>query len=62
MLHRDRQLPGPSPVVPTVALLPWGDEWEDFLAMIGVSFDEFCTEMTGGWLFGYIEALDRFGI
>jgi glycosyltransferase involved in cell wall biosynthesis len=47
---------------PTVALLPWGNVWEDFLDTIGVSFDEFCTEMSGGWLFGYAEALERFGI
>ncbi len=48
--------------VPTVALVPWGDVWEDFLDKVGVSFDEFCTEMTGGWLFGYVDALDRVGI
>ena len=47
---------------PTVALLAWGDVWEDFLDMIGVSLDEFLTEMSGGWLFGYVEALDRAGI
>jgi glycosyltransferase involved in cell wall biosynthesis len=47
---------------PTVALVPWGDVWEDFLDKVGISFDEFCTEMTGGWLFGYVDALERFGI
>jgi len=47
---------------PTVALVPWGDVWEDFLDKIGISLDEFCTEMSGGWLFGYVEALERFGI
>jgi glycosyltransferase involved in cell wall biosynthesis/uncharacterized coiled-coil protein SlyX len=47
---------------PAVALLPWGDVWEDFLDMIGVSLDEFCTKMTGGWLFGYVGALEQVGI
>src|SRR5215217_2628551 len=49
-------------ITPTVALLPSGHALEEFLDSIGVSLDEFCTEMSGGWLFGYIEALDRFGI
>ena len=48
-------------MTPTVALLPWGDFIEDFLDGIGISLDEFCTQMTGGWLFGYIEALRRQG-
>jgi len=42
---------------PTIALLHWGDLIEDFLDSIGVSFEVFCNEMTGGWLFGYIESL-----
>jgi starch synthase len=41
----------------SVALLPWGDLIEDFLDTIGVSFEKFQSEMTGGWLFGLIEAL-----
>jgi hypothetical protein len=49
-------------MTPTVALLPWGDFIEDFLDGIGISVDEFCTQMTGGWLFGYIEALRRQGV
>src|SRR5215213_8681672 len=49
-------------IAPAVALLPWGNVWEDFLDTIGVSLDEFCTEMSGGWLFGYVEALDLFGV
>ena len=47
---------------PTVALLPWGDLWEDFLDMIEISLDEFCAEMSGGWLFGYVGALRQVGI
>lgn len=45
----------------TLALLPWGDAIEDFLDGIGVTLDGFCEEMTGGWLFGYVEALRRMG-
>ncbi|HZD01547.1 MAG TPA: glycosyltransferase family 4 protein [Actinomycetes bacterium] len=46
---------------PGVALLPWGDVFEDFLDGVGVRFERFCDEMTGGWLFGYAEALQRAG-
>lgn len=45
-----------------VALLPWGDVFEDYLDAIGRSFEEFRTEMTGGWLFGYVEALRTAGV
>lgn len=41
----------------TIALLHWGDLIEDFLDTIGVNFEVFCNEMTGGWMFGYIDAL-----
>lgn len=44
-------------VQPIIALLHWGDLIEDFLDTIGVSFEAFCNEMTGGWMFGYIDAL-----
>lgn len=47
---------------PTIALLHWGDLIEDFLDTIGVSFESFCNEMTGGWLFGYIDALRLAGV
>jgi len=46
----------------TIALLPWGDVWEDFLDSIGVSLETFCTEGPGGWGLGYIEALRRVGV
>ena len=46
----------------TVALLPWGDQLEDFLDPIGVSIDTFAEEMSGGWLFGYIDALAALGV
>jgi glycosyltransferase involved in cell wall biosynthesis len=44
-----------------IALLPWGNTFEDFLDGVGVSFDQFCTEMSGGWLFGYVQALQLAG-
>jgi glycosyltransferase involved in cell wall biosynthesis len=47
---------------PTIALLPWGDVWEDFFSTIGVDFPSFCNEVTGGWQFGFIEALKLYGV
>jgi glycosyltransferase involved in cell wall biosynthesis len=47
---------------PRIALLPWGDLIEDFLDEIGISLEDFCTKMTGGWLFGYVDALRLRGI
>jgi glycosyltransferase involved in cell wall biosynthesis len=47
---------------PAVALLPWGNLIEDFLDSIGVSFERFRDEMTGGWMFGYIDALRLAGV
>lgn len=53
----------PAPTsAPVVAILPWGDVVEDFLDGIGVSLETFATEMTGGWLFGYVEALRQVGV
>ena len=52
----------PGKMDPTVALLPWGDIYEDYLDGIGVSLDEFCKEMSGGYLFGYVDALERVGV
>lgn len=48
--------------MPTIALLPFGYTIEYFLDMIDLSLESFCVEMSGGWLFGYIEALKRAGI
>jgi starch synthase len=45
-----------------IAFLPWGDLIEDFLDSIGISFGDFCNKMSGGWLFGYVEALRLRGI
>lgn len=46
----------------TLALSHWGDSIEDYLAPAGLSFAEFRDEMTGGWMFGYVEALRRQGV
>lgn len=51
-----------STALPTIALFPWGDWIEDFLDSINISFESFCQHMTGGWLFGYVEALKLEGI
>ncbi|MEB3233459.1 MAG: glycosyltransferase family 4 protein [Leptolyngbyaceae bacterium] len=51
-----------NPTPRTIALFPWGDWIEDFLDSIQLSLQEFCDEMSGGWLFGYIEALKLEGI
>jgi glycosyltransferase involved in cell wall biosynthesis len=47
---------------PTVAFLHAYDLAEDFLDSIGVSLETYCNEMTGGWLFGYVEALKTAGV
>ncbi|HET6980357.1 MAG TPA: glycosyltransferase family 4 protein [Pyrinomonadaceae bacterium] len=46
----------------TVALIDWSELLEDYLDNIGVTFEAFRDEMTGGWMFGYIEALRRAGV
>jgi starch synthase len=49
-------------VKPVVALLPWGDVIEDFLDTIGISLARLRDEYTGGWLFGYVDALASAGV
>jgi glycosyltransferase involved in cell wall biosynthesis len=48
--------------MPVVALLPWGDVAEDFLDPLGIGLNELRDEMSGGWLFGVVEALQRAGV
>lgn len=45
-----------------LALLHWGDVLEDFLDPLGLSLEGFRDEMSGGWMFGYVEALRAAGI
>ena len=52
--------PAPPPL--TVALVDWSELLEDYLDNIGLTFESFRDEMTGGWMFGYIEALRRVGV
>ena len=45
-----------------LAILPWGDLIEDYLDTVGLSLEQMCREMAGGWLFGYVDALQRAGV
>ncbi|WP_243713993.1 glycosyltransferase family 4 protein [Nostoc sp. 106C] len=60
--NSDRPLLTNTPSQPTIALLPYGDLIEDFLDSIGVSFEVFCNEFMGSWMFGYIDALQMVGV
>lgn len=44
-----------------VAIFPWGETIEEFLEPIGLGLEDFATRMTGGWLFGYVAALQSAG-
>jgi len=52
-----RSLPGTEWAVMWRVIPPTGNEIEDYLDPIGLSLEQFCGEMTGGWLFGFTEAL-----
>ena len=55
--------PPVAPSPPTVALLPWGALFdEDYLDTIGVPLEVFCTEMAGGHLFNFVDALQTVGV
>ncbi|MBA3923094.1 MAG: glycosyltransferase family 1 protein, partial [Nostocaceae cyanobacterium] len=60
--QNDQSLKANTPSQPTIALLPYGDLIEDFLDTIGVSFEVFCNEFMGSWMFGYIDALQLVGV
>lgn len=47
---------------PRIALLPWGDVFEDWLDPLGVTPEMFRDEMTGSWMFGYADALRVNGV
>ena len=44
-----------------IAIFPWGDCIEDFLDPIGKEASSYVSEAEGGWLFGYILALQNHG-
>jgi glycosyltransferase involved in cell wall biosynthesis len=45
-----------------VALLPWGDVFEDWLDPLGVTPEQLRDEVTGSWMFGYVDALRTVGV
>ncbi len=45
----------------SVAIFPWGDVIEAFLEPLGLDLGAFVRDMTGGWLFGYVLALQSQG-
>ena len=47
---------------PKIALLHCYDLIDDFLDSINISFETFCKEFVGSWMFGYIDALQQVGI
>ncbi|ABA20471.1 Glycosyl transferase, group 1 [Trichormus variabilis ATCC 29413] len=47
---------------PTIALLHCYDLIDDFLDSINISFETFCQEFVGSWMFGYINALKEAGV
>lgn len=47
---------------PTIALLHCYDLIDDFLDSINISFETYCKEFVGSWMFGYINALKQVGI
>lgn len=53
--------PGPGSCSLRVALVPWGTPLEVFLDPLGRTLDDFCERLSGGWLFGYADALHRVG-
>jgi len=46
---------------PVVVVILWGI-LEDFLDPLDVSFEKFCHEFTGSFVFGYLDALQRAGV
>ena len=46
----------------TIAIFIWGDLFEDFFDTIGVSLENFCTDLRGGWLGGFVQALQTAGV
>jgi glycosyltransferase involved in cell wall biosynthesis len=50
-----------GPAEPTIVIFPWGDVIEEFLDPIGLTVEDFVDSMSGGWLFGYVTALQHAG-
>ncbi|WP_119301603.1 glycosyltransferase family 4 protein [Dongia deserti] len=45
----------------TIAIFPWGEAIEEFLDPLNLDLNDFVSRMTGGWLFGYVLALQGQG-
>ncbi len=59
----EQELPLATPKLePTIALLHCMDLIDDFLDHINISFETFCNEFIGSWMFGYINALKQVGV
>src|SRR3954469_10314187 len=52
--------PVAAPPRSSIALFMWGDYIEDFLAPLDLALSDF-GNMTGGWAFGFVDALQRAG-
>lgn len=61
-LKKQDLLPNPPCPKSTLALLHCYDLIDDFLDSINISFETFCNEFIGSWMFGYINALQRVGV
>lgn len=61
-MNRPSLEPLESHVKPTIALLPYADLIDDFLASLNISLETFCQEFLGSWMFGYVDALNRVGV
>lgn len=48
-------------MTPAIAIFPWGEVIEDYLEPLGLGLDDFARRMSGGWLFGYVAALQQAG-
>ncbi|MCX7595967.1 MAG: glycosyltransferase family 4 protein, partial [Fischerella sp.] len=51
-----------SKTEPAIALLHCMDLIDDFLDHINISFETYCNEFVGSWMFGYINALKKVGV
>ena len=46
---------------PCIAIFPWGEVIEEFLDPLDLTAEDFVQKMRGGWLFGYVSALQAQG-
>jgi glycosyltransferase involved in cell wall biosynthesis len=61
-MDKHQPLPSNDLPEPTIALLHCYDLIDDFLDSINISFETFCKEFVGSWMFGYINALKQVGV